>query len=298
MLAALFFVACSNNEIEVNPHAGEVIEIDARVRDYNSVGTKVWDYGYNLENTFFKTGSQIRLFVNYDVASSAVMTYGSDNKFSYDATPLTFPAFSNVNIWAYSPAKDCKNMTDYFDTQSFNVSTDQSSQSGYGNSDLKWAVAEGVTTNPVTLNFKHALSKVKVTLNGIPTGTLTIKMKQLNTVAKVAPSGSSFSINNPGEKSDITFHDGTYDPAAPPMVCVVIPQTVNAGTPLIVVSNGSNTLTYNAPAGGIEFKSGHVYTFNLSYTGDQILDGSETVSVTDWNSTDDGDIQHTYDDSF
>lgn len=294
LFTALLLAACSNNEVEVNPHAGEVIEIDARVNDYTPILTKASVDG-ELQNSSFSHGSKIRLFVNYYLEGSAVMTYSSStSKFSYDSTPLTFPPFSGVTLWAYHPEKDCQNITDYFDTGAFSVATDQSTETNYRKSDLMWAVAEGVSSNPVTLNFKHILSKVIVKLNGFTnSNTLTIKMKQLKTKAQVYPSGSSFAFNNLGEKADIKVSTSFYN-YAPSKACVVIPQTVAAGTALIEVSDGSNTLTYNAPSEGIEFKSGHVYTFNLTYPGNQILDGTETVTVTDWNSTDDDDVTHVY----
>lgn len=297
LFTALLLAACSNNEVEVNPHAGEVIEIDARVNDYTPILTKAFDNG-ELQNSSFRNGSKIRLFVDYDLASSAVMTYSSStSKFSYDSTPLTFPPFP-VKLWAYHPEKDCKNIDDYFDTGSFNVATDQSTESNYRKSDLMWAVAENVSSNPVELNFKHALSKVFVKLNGFSNSyTLTTKMKQLYTAAKVAPSGSSFSFSSFYEKADITVRTSFHN-NYPQVACVVIPQTVAEGTALIEISDGNETVTYNAPSGGIEFKSGHVYTFNLTYSGDRILDGTETVTVTDWNSDDGGGVTHVYNGNF
>lgn len=292
LITTLLLAACSNNEVEVNPHAGEVIEIDARVNNYTPILTKAFDFG-ELQNSSFRNGSKIRLIVNGYTAGDAVMTYsGSTSKFSYDSTPLTFPAMSDVTLWACHPDKDCQNFTNYY-SQSFNVATDQSSETNYRKSDLMWAVAENVSSNPVTLNFKHALSKVFVKLNGFLNGDLTINMKGLYTQAKVGPSGSSIAISNLDEEADIKVTT-YFDTSAPPMACVVIPQTVEAGTALIEVTNGTKTLTYNAPSGGIEFKSGHVYTFKLTYSGDQILDGTENVTVSDWNSDDGDGVTHVY----
>lgn len=293
LITALLLAACSNNEVEVNPHAGEVIEIDARVNNYTPILTKAIDNG-ELQNSSFCDGSKIRLFVDLDLVNRVVMTYSSSTgKFSYDASPLTFPPLSDVTLRAYYPESDCKGHTEYFDMDVFNVAKDQSTESNYRRSDLMWAVTENVSSNPVTLNFKHVLSKVIVKLNGFSNSTLTINMKELYTRAKVDPLGSEFKFFSLGEKSDIKVTT-SFNTSAPLMACVVIPQTVEAGTALIEVTNGTKTLTYNAPSEGIEFKSGHVYTFNLTYSGDRILDGTETVTVSDWNSDDGGGVTHVY----
>lgn len=296
LVFTVLLTACSSeNEAEKNPLAGEIIQLNAYVKGYDNIQTRVNADNAGLQNNGFVDGSKILVFGS--VSGIKTLQYStSSGKLEYTDEPFTFPPFGPLQyVFGVHPDQDIEGTpaTIFCDNQSFHVATDQSTIGNYRISDMMLAVANNVSSNPVTLEFRHMHTKVIVKLNGGFDYNSTIKLKNV-VVAGFYSSpfyDASFHLStSQSDKTDITM--GNFDSSG--QTAIILPQTISAGTPFIEVSNGSNTLTYNIPAEGITFKKGHVYTFNLTYTGGTVLE-TQTLSVTDWNSTNDGDVtQHEY----
>lgn len=296
LVFTVLLTACSSeNEAEKNPLAGEVIQFDAYVKGYDNIQTRVNADNAGLQNNGFVNGSKIQVFGN--VSGVKTLQYStSTGKFEYTDAPFTFPPLASLQyVFGVHPDQDIKGTPAYesCDTQYFNVATNQSTIENYRLSDLMFAVATNVSSNPVTLEFRHMHTKVIVKLNGGFDNTSTIKLKNVVVAGMYSQPfyDAYFSLStSQSDKTEITM--GKFDSSG--QTAIILPQTISADTPFIEVSNGSNTLTYNIPAEGITFKKGHVYTFNLTYNGANILE-TQNLSVTDWNSTNDGDVaQHEY----
>ena len=258
--SALMIAACSNEESGNQPvQSPEVISLSA------TVGGGMRASGANLQNEQFVSGKEI--FVEaYKTGESA--TYATGEYTTTDASgtlsgSLTYPATGeNIDICAYYPASVNSS------TASFTVQTDQSSESGYQNSDLMYAdkledKAKGTTHN---LTFNHALSKIIVEIQpgtGVTAANITSKVTAVKikntkptagfTITNGAPgtiteSGSVTDINITGTK---TINEG-----------IIVPQTVAAVAFITVTYNG-NDYTYNLGATKT-FNPGEKYTYTLT----------------------------------
>lgn len=296
LVFTVLLTACSSeNEAEKNPLAGEVIQLNAYVKGYDNIQTRVNADNAGLQNNGFVNGSKIFLFGTF--GGYKELEYKSETaKFEYTGEPAKFPPLASLDLYAVHPVKDIKGTStlEATDNTYFYVAEDQSNIENYRISDLMFANATNVSSNPVALNFRHMHTKVIVKLNGGFDNTSTIKLKNVVVAGHYGTPTYDASFNlstSPSNISEITM--GKFDSSG--QTAIILPQKISADTPFIEVSNGSKTLTYNAPAGGITFKKGHVYTFDLTYNGGTILETQDDLSVTGWTNSNDDDVtQHEY----
>lgn len=274
--SALMIAACSSEESgNQSVQDPEVISLSATV----SGGMRA--SGDNLQNEQFVSNKKI--FVEaYKTGESA--TYATDEYTTTDASgnlsgTLTYPATGeNIDICAYYPASVSSS------TESFTVQTDQSSESGYQNSDLMYAdklenKAKGSTHD---LTFNHALSKIIVNIEA-GTGVDDADITTLVTAVK---------IKNTQPKATFTITDGavgaiTADDAATDINIygtgainegIIVPQPVNAGA-FIEVTYNNKQYTYNLTAAKT-FNKGEKYTYTLTLNASGIELKSEEIN--DW----------------
>ena len=187
-------------------------------------------------------------------------------------------AKGDVTITAYHPYNQTWSGTSH----GFTVSTDQSSEENYRNSDLLWATAtSSVTDGAVPLVFSHRLAKINVTLRSEDIEEL---------------SGATISICGTGTATTFNPEDGTLSGAASNVAeikaavttataytasAIVVPQTVASGTKFIKVELDGRNFYYTLSAGK-ELKAGysHNYTLTVSEEKKCIYLGHE--DITDW----------------
>lgn len=187
-------------------------------------------------------------------------------------------AKGDVTITAYHPYNQTWSGTSH----GFTVSTDQSSEESYRNSDLLWATAtSSVTDGAVPLVFSHRLAKINVTLRSEDIEEL---------------SGATISICGTGTATTFNPEDGTLSGAASNVTdikaavttataytasAIVVPQTVASGTKFIKVELDGRNFYYTLSAGK-ELKAGysHNYTLTVSEEKKCIYLGHE--DITDW----------------
>ena len=187
-------------------------------------------------------------------------------------------AKGDVTITAYHPYNQTWSGTSH----GFTVSTDQSSEENYRNSDLLWATAtSSVTDGAVPLVFSHMLAKINVTLRSEDIEDL---------------SGATISICGTGTATTFNPEDGTLSGAASNVTdikaavttataytasAIVVPQTVASGTKFIKVELDGRNFYYTLSASK-ELKAGysHNYTLTVSEEKKCIYLGHE--NITDW----------------
>ena len=274
--SALMIAACSSeesgNQSVQNP---EVISLSATVNGGMRAS------GANLQNAQFASNKEI--FVEaYKTGASA--TYATGEYTTTDASgtlsgSLTYPATGeHIDICAYYPSSVSSGTT------SFTVQTDQSSVSGYQNSDLMYAtkatdLAKGPTHN---LTFNHALSKIIVEIQpgaGVTDANITTWVTAVNikntkhTAGFTITDGAVGAIGESGETTDINI-TGTKTSNEG----IIVPQTVAAGE-FITVTYKGNDYKYELTADK-EFEPGHKYTYTLTLRAGGI--SLKSLEINDW----------------
>ena len=292
-LVLLVCASCANDLPEVDDN---IIRIQA------NVGMAATKAASNVQGTQFEDDEKVNiyLFEHLDASSSAVYNYGSAGLVAHSAdgagglTPdggaLYFPANGHgIDVYGIYPSTVTESTT------SFTVQADQTLDANYKASDLMYAPCQSDKKkgNTVQLPFAHQLSKVIVKLvqgNGLNTNDLDGATVQiLNTYTKCsigslskAGIGAIAPSSNGADKKSITV--GTWPSSSSEgIAAIVIPQTVQVGTPLFQVSltNGANYV-YTIPSTGaaVTFLSGNVYTYTLTVKTAAI---DVTSTITNWN---------------
>lgn len=166
---------------------------------------------------------------------------------------------TNATITAYHPYHSSWTGTNH----TFTVSTDQSTDEGYLNSDLLWATTTAsVATNPVTLNFTHKLSKINVTLvnkGNENISNATITLCGVNVATGFNPqTGELYAIAEDiaDIKASVTT-DSAYTASA-----IIVPQTLAQGTNFIKITFEDKDYHYTLPEDQV-FESGQAYQFTI-----------------------------------
>ena len=178
-----------------------------------------------------------------------------------------------ATITAYHPYKST--WTDH----EFSVSTDQSTNAGYLNSDLLWtSTTVSIIDAPVSLNFTHKLAKINVAITSEDFGDLsnvTISICGTNITTGFNPTTGVLS-NVEGTVADIkagVTTDKAYTSSA-----VIVPQTIEKGTKFIKLTHGNKNYYYTLPQ-KMEYQSGHSYNYTLKIDNSNVenpVEGEES----------------------
>ena len=267
-LATLAMAASCQKENSVPTQEGQEPLIKVRASVYQF--TKATD-------TAFEDGDEIGVNIFKEDEP-----YLYNAKFTYTLGALTpdtphkwYKEDVEAVITASYPANDALNA--YAETESFTVNSDQSELDGYKASDLLLAkTTSKPTENAVTLPFKHALSKISVTLDSKLEeevenvwftdlyGTVTYDPK--NPFETLAASGEAGTVK--AYKSD----DNTW-------VLIVAPQE-NATPKLAVTTASGKQYTYTLEE-AVSFGSGKLNTATVTVEETSIYT-SFTPEITDW----------------
>lgn len=276
--AALTLAACSNDE---NLNDGPV---ELRLSSGIEVQTRAT---HNLD-TQLKDGEQVHVWVDDATTSTALynnnlLTKGNGGALS-GGTPMFFPPSGRVDIYALHG--DVTLADNAYPTSALTHTVDQNQSKGnatvgkgYQGSDLVYAKAEDIqrTTTPATtatLTFHHLLSKVEVVLiqgtgdgnflqnitslqvlSTQPTANFTLDKAYAANAIVVTASGTAAPISL---DTDVSASSAEADQVL--NEAIIVPQTINSGTPFICVQTSESTFTYNL-VNNTTFESGKKYKY-------------------------------------
>lgn len=159
------FSACSNDE--ATSQSASPIKLRAGIK---SLTTRADASSSKLQGTTFNDGAKVRVsFFQGSTSYSSDLTYtvASDGSMSTTETAPLFPTSCGLTIRAVHPSTATYEYDG--DDFQFTVSTDQSNETGYCNSDFMYASTSS-TTNDISLSFEHALCKLIIKLDVGSTG--------------------------------------------------------------------------------------------------------------------------------
>lgn len=191
---------------------------------------------------------------------------------------------AKVTYNAYMPRTHVYNEDSY----TFTVQTDQSNENNVKASDLLWTGGRQDATagKALDINFKHALSKLKVTLTK---GTeledeLTFTSVKLSNCATeiVVNLLEGIIVETTNSGQTITMYAAT---ANEKYECILVPQTFAQSLKVEITDNNGKVYTFTSKK-DLTFASGEQYTLNLTVGRDKMTTG--TISAGSWGSEQQG----------
>ena len=197
-----------------------------------------------------------------------------------------FWANEDIAITAYHPYNSSWTGTSH----EFSVSTDQSSEESYRNSDLLWAAAtSSKTETAIPLIFSHKLAKINVTLKSEDIEDLsgaTINICGTNITTNFNPVDGTLSAATANVQE---IKAGVTTSTAYTASAIVVPQTVANGTKFIKITHNDRTFYYTLSTNK-ELKSGCSHNYTLTIKEKEVT--TESDKITDWEDDDnEGDAE-------
>ena len=274
MASAALVASCSSNGEEVRPdQKQESVSFTASMKTLSRATETSFEENDQIIVYAVKdegNGTELKASGNY--ANYVKYTYRG-NKFVNDQG-IVRPTEFGVRYFAMYP-----NTITAVPTFRFTVRTSQGASGQYTMSDLCTAVSDVTTAKEVNLLFSHRLSRVVVNLQGeaLGTGTATVKLNNVNTGCNVDLNANTFTAY---ESSSTVYcaDNGTNSYKA-----IIVPQTIEAGSPFLTVSLNGKEHTLKATS-DINLASGKQQVFNLTINKDEIV--SFTGNILPWGEED------------
>ena len=266
LMALASCVADDVDELSLADHVPVNLSVSAEDNDSLAVYTR-----YNNSVLTFDSGENIAVYVKPSTASSFTgYTYttagsGQSTTLNAPATQPYFPAGSGTSVTAYA----------YYPSNagsSFQVSTDQTTETGYKASDLMCSDNTTISksTGSGTLTLKHKMAQLKITASAA--SGLSITGVTVNAYRTTTFTASSNTVSGKSNKSDITTNTGTSYTLIPPQLISDVS---------IKVATNQGTATYTFSSSG-SFESGKTYTIDLTVCLAAI---GVTTTIPNWNGT-------------
>lgn len=260
--AALALFSCAKQESVRPVQQGEV-----------RFSTNIQTYAVKATDTAFENNDQIGIFAGAPISKNNVKAVVTGTSL-IPVTPIKWVPENNdlVEFVAYYPYAEAAAVADY----SFAVEANQSAAANYTKSDLMLAkTSSAPTENAVELAFRHALSKVVITLtNSVPETTVSrVEFEGVALSAKV--NLSTGAVSELGEAGTITANA-----AGAAYQLILLPQSASPKVNVYL----SNGLKYSyALASAFTFKAGKKATAALVVNPQQEAGVVEfSFSVEDW----------------
>lgn len=164
----------------------------------------------------------------------------------------------------------------------FTVQTDQSNENNVKASDLLWTGGrqDATARKALDINFKHALSKLNVTLtkgSELEDGVTFTSVKLSNCATKIVVNlleGTIVETTNSGQTITLyaTTENKQYE-------CILVPQTFAQSLKVEITGNNGKVYTFTSNK-DLTFASGEEYTLNLTVGRDKVTTG--TISADPW----------------
>ena len=259
----------------------------------------------DIQSTAFDSGAEVAVFINEDSSSPSTsydqpLQYDVEDDGSLTTTnPQYFPQNGNgVNIVAVYPFEAAQNVEVTETAALFSVQSDQSTEDNYKASDLMVGETTSKpvyrTTDNVTLQFKHCLSKININIKvgeGVDANDLNDAIVTIYTRTNEATfdvqSGVITAVGSQGQAAspfvtvgDLTASGNGFEG----MSAIIIPQDISAGSHFIsIATNNQTTYRYNLPntVNLISFEPGKAYTYNLTVRKSGLT--LDNTNITDWD---------------
>lgn len=186
---------------------------------------------------------------------------------------------ATVTYYAYLPYTGT---VDDAASYAFAVQTDQNSdESNVKASDLLWTGQQTATPGTaLDINFKHALSKLNVTLtkgSELEDGVTFTSVKLSNCATKIVVNlleGTFGNTTNSGQTITLyaTTENKQYE-------CILVPQTFAQSLKVEITGNNGKVYSFKSDK-ELTFSSGKQYTLNLTVGRDKVTTG--TISAESW----------------
>ncbi len=237
----------------------------------------------DLQKTQIANGVKVGVFVNGTsdlVADNQQLLADGAGNFTGEA--IFYPEDNSaISVYAYAPfSSDWVGNLNV--AHSFTVATDQSTDEAYLASDLLWGIPMGENSfisskSPITLNFKHKLSKLNLNFN---TGETGVNLK-----------GAIVSILNTKPTTTLNVQDGTLEAASGAATeitavkfaddasifsasVILVPQKIAAANFIKIITAEKEYIA--ALNTDLTFGEGKVYTYTVKFG---VSGGEETVEL-------------------
>lgn len=265
------FTACTNDAEEVLAQESE-IKLTSEITP-----SRVASLDY--QSTQIVEGQQVGVTITgaKNEHKNVAWTVGADGSLTNTGSPIYW-GNTQATITAYHPYNSAWTGTSH----AFSVSTDQSTEANYSNSDLLWATKTGTKSDEtVALTFTHKLAKINVSLTSEDITDLS--------GATISICGTNIATNfNPstGELSAATAYvqeikAGITTANAKTASAIIIPQTIENGTKLIKVQHSNKSFFYSLKDSKA-FDAGKSYNYSLKVKEGLVELTLLSNNITDW----------------
>ena len=326
-------IACDNGQTEQQQAVNELL-FEAGMQP---AATRA---GVNVQNTHFDENEEVDVYIEEQVSST--VTYAQPIVYTATASEVsqgfyslssphqrdnsdidivTWPSTHKLDIYAFYPARVVNNLTSAF---SFSIQSDQSTTSGYRQSDLMACQLMDVARIKarVQLTFTHLLSKVIVTLKGDRSLNInhegwrdgategqqraaqieannrlvgarvdlmsikpTTSITSPNTIATASGSANVY-VGTIATTTELVDADDAA--SAWQIACIIPPQTIAAGASMFKITMADGGVLYYKPAVLCTFTSGHVNTYNITVHAKELTLTGSTIDPWTVGDTDQG----------
>ena len=230
-----------------------------------SFGLYLTTEGTNSDERYNCTNREVKYDNGWTIQGGQLLWKSNDAKVTYNA---------------YMPRTHVYNEDSY----TFTVQTDQRNENNVKASDLLWTGGRQDATagKALDINFKHALSKLNVTLTKgseleLEDGVTFTSVKLSNCATKIVVNlleGTIVETTNSGQT--ITLYAATENEQ---YECILVPQTFNQTLKVEITGNNGKVYTFKSD-NELTFSSGKQYTLNLTVGRDKVTTG--TISADPW----------------
>lgn len=265
--------ACTNN-------AGDILSQESEIRLTSEIiPSRVTSLDYQA--TQIVPGQEVGVTITgaKTIHKNVAWSVGENGELTNTGDPV-FWKNEDVVITSYHPYNSTWTNTNH----EFSVSTDQSDEANYRNSDLLWTtVTASKTANAIPLVFEHKLAKVNVTLKSDDIDDLSgavISICGTNVTTSFTPITGHLSTTSTDTQE---IKAGETNPSSYTASAIVVPQTVPHGTKFIKILLDDRTFYYTLSTDK-ELRAGYSHNYTLNINNKEIT--AESDKITDWEDDD------------
>lgn len=252
-MAAILSLSACNNDVKEIPTQENEIKLTSEI-----IPTRVTSLDY--QSTQIIEGQQVGVTITGGKTEhNNVAWIANKNGLLTNTEEPCYWNDENVTIAAYHPYNSAWTGMSHV----FSVSTDQSTESGYLNSDLLWTTVIVSPMNiQVPLLFSHKLAKINITIKSeeisdISDATIYVCGTQISANFNLSTGELSTATNNVADIKAATTTNLAHTGSA-----IIIPQAIASGTNFIKIEHRGKEYNYQLPK-TIEYESGKSYNYQL-----------------------------------
>ena len=277
----MMLAACSSKDDFTAESTKHPLKITAGIK---GLQTRASGDDAQLQNSDFLNGAKISVYPD-GVHCSMIEGLPENGYVTYTNTPVGWTTDAELYVlgsndqleaFAVYPATDASENQMTWNTTSFTVQQDQTTDENYRKSDFMYAFTTNVNpTDPIPLEFNHCMSKITIIVDPSEAYDVDyfkshlsgVEMEDITREATISSSNHKLIAAGTGSTSYISVCTSGEAEAlcSTGVSCIIPPQNVSAGKRIIAVSVDIDSwYYYTVPTGGIEFKGGYEYIYNLT----------------------------------